>query len=233
MKAFLKEKPHAWYWLPRVFLKPERTGEGKITPIEMGIMSNVDKPGRGQTSSSTAQARGGAWMKIWVSWPQVKLHNLCMLPPLHPDPMCPLCHYSQRSGCEGRCGQAPLGHRVGSGCVEQAWPASRYWAAFMWIQVSGPGSLQLCSVALRLTPRAQLDPGWVPAPAAAHTRTVSCAIRLPCCVARSLGMWWNASGSTQRAVRSSLYESVAGVPYFYSFILHSATSLCSLCYCPL
>lgn len=34
--------------------------------------------------------------------------------------------------------------------------------------MSGPGSLQLCSVALQVTPQAQLDPGWVPALAAAH-----------------------------------------------------------------
>lgn len=101
-------------------------GWGKIIPIEIGIMSNVDKPGRGKTSCSAAQARDGARMKTGTSWPGVGLRNPRVLPPFHPDSMHPLCHRSQHPGGEGRCGQTPLGPRVGSSCVEQGWPASCY-----------------------------------------------------------------------------------------------------------
>lgn len=77
-------------------------GWGKIIPIEIGIMSNVDKAGRGKTSCSAAQARGGARVKIGISWPQVRLHNPSVLPALHPGSMHhPLCHLSPRSGSEG------------------------------------------------------------------------------------------------------------------------------------
>lgn len=125
-EGFLERKNTLLMLVAKSFPEARKDWRWKISPIEMGIKSNVDKPRRGETSCSTAQARGEAWMKIWVSWPQVRLHNLCMLPVFHPDPMCPLCHRSQHSGCEGRCGQTPLGRRVGSGCMEQTWPTSRY-----------------------------------------------------------------------------------------------------------
>lgn len=62
-------------------------GWGKIIPIAIGIMSSVDKAGRGKTSCSAAQARGGARMKTGISWPQVRLHNPSLLPALHPAPV--------------------------------------------------------------------------------------------------------------------------------------------------
>lgn len=102
-------------------------GWGKIIPVEIGIMSNVDKAGRGKTSCSAAQARGGARMKIGISWPQVRLHNPSLLPAVHPASVHhPLCHLSRHSGSEGGRGQALLGRWAGSSCTEQGWPDSCY-----------------------------------------------------------------------------------------------------------
>lgn len=71
-------------------------GWGRIIPIAIGVMSSVDRAGRGKTSCSAAQARGGARMKTGISWPQVRLHNPSLLPALHPAWVPhPLCHLGQ------------------------------------------------------------------------------------------------------------------------------------------
>jgi len=93
--------------------------------------------------------------------------------------------------------------------------------------------MQPCFVALQLTEHAQLDPGWVSAPAAAHMCRGSCAIRL--LRGQDLGdvvkcIWLNAASYWQFSVQK---ESVTGFHYFCSFILHPATDLYFvLCYCP-
>lgn len=70
MEAFLKrERKKSFLILVAKSFPQVRKdwGWGKIIPVEIGIMSNVDKAGRGKTSCSAAQARGGAKMNIGIS----------------------------------------------------------------------------------------------------------------------------------------------------------------------
>lgn len=102
-------------------------GWGRIIPIAIEVMSSVDRAGRGKTSCSAAQARGGARMKTGIFWPQVRLHNPSLLPALHPAwvPL-PLCHLCQRSGSGGGRAQTPLAPWAGCSCTEQGWPDPCY-----------------------------------------------------------------------------------------------------------
>lgn len=129
MEVFLKREKKTFLILVAKSFPQVRKdwGWGKIIPVEIGIMSSVDKAGRGKTSCSATQTRGGARIKIGISWPRVRLHNPSLLPAFHPASMhCPLCHLSQRSGSEGGRAQTPLGHWAGCSCTEQGWPDCCY-----------------------------------------------------------------------------------------------------------
>lgn len=189
---------------------------GKITPIEIGITSNVDKPGRGKTSCSTA--RGGARMKIWVSWAWVRLHDPCMCLLFTLTRCVPFVtsHSTQDEKADAvrRCsvtGSAPVAWSkdgqllatelllFGARCPDPdqcscvlwhcSWQNKHSWTQF--------GSLRLPQ----------------------HTCVVSCATRLACCVARILGMWWNTSGSMQQAVGNSQYERQVSLVFIISAAL--------------
>lgn len=99
-----EKKPSFLILIAKSFLQVRKDwGWGKIIPIKIGIMSNVDKAGRGKTSCSAAQARGGARMKIGISWPHVMLHNPSLLPALRPASVQhPLCHLLEQKAAAVR-----------------------------------------------------------------------------------------------------------------------------------
>lgn len=204
-------------------------GWGKIAPTVMGAVSNVDKPGRGETSCTAAQARGGARIKIWFSWTWVRLHNAC-LQPCHPDLMQLLCHRA----LEEKAGAVRPDSVTGSAPVVWSRDGQFLLLSRFYLEPGvQPRSMQLYFVAPQLPQQTQLDLGCITVQAAMRRHAWGWVAGSACCVARSWGMWWNTSGVRQQALASpsakvSLVLSISAAVLCVQCLFCAAVVLCGL-----